>query len=67
MGIYHLISSVAGIDELNRLYLPRAISTIDRPRDHTSALTVYDVNASSILDPDGEDPLILSGYGTYDK
>jgi hypothetical protein len=36
---------------------------MERPRDHTSALTVYEVKASSRFD-EGEDPFIRSGCAT---
>ena len=42
-------------------HFPLAISTMDRPRDHTSALTVYEVKASSTFDDEDEDPFIRSG------
>lgn len=45
----------------NDTRFPLAISTIERPRDQTSALTVYEVNASSTFDDEGEDPFIRSG------
>jgi len=41
-------------------HFPLAISTIERPRDQMSALTVYEVNESSTLFND-EEPLIRSG------
>ena len=51
----------------NDAHFPLAISTIERPRDHTSALTVYEVKASSTFDDEGEDPFIRSGCESQPK
>lgn len=44
----------------NDIHFPLAISTMERPRDQMSALTVYEVKVSSMFDDD-DDPFIRSG------